>query len=146
MAHAQHLALRQIPPARRAYNPDRSRVLGWYVARHDEDRYDETTEYRIGLFDAATEEELTFFVIMVRERADTGATEGQHLRSAAFDPADDGFILLRFADDSEQRRAVDEAYEALRAPPSADVVMDDEEKEDRARLLKEAERLRKRKK
>lgn len=144
MSRTQPLALRQIPPAQRAYSRDRSRVLAWYVARHDEDRYDETTEYRIGLFDARTEEQLTAFVTSVHERADANAKEGEHLESAAFDPADEEVVVLRFADGSQQRRRVDEAFKALESDPAAlGVVMSDAERSVRERLRKLAEKLKK---
>ena len=143
MGRAQSVALRQIPPARRAYNSDRSHVLGWYVARHDEDRYDEVTEYRVALFDAETEEELTFLVTSVHERADTGAKEGEHLESAAFDKSDEEIIVLRFADGSEQRRRVGEDFEVLDRNPEDDgIVMSDAEKRIRERMRREAEELR----
>jgi hypothetical protein len=139
------VALRQIPSARRAYSADRSLVIGWYVARHAEDRYDETTEYRVALFDALTEEELVFLATSVHERADTGAKEGEHLVSAAFDGADENVIVLRFADGAEQRRRVDEGFDFLESNP-ADFggVMSDAEKRLRERLRAQAEKLRSR--
>jgi hypothetical protein len=142
MSRPLHLALRQIPPAQRAYNRDRSRVLGWYVARHDEDRYDETTEYRIGVFNAA-EEELTFLVTSVHERADTGVKEGQPLVSAAFDPADEDTLILRFADKSEERRRVDEAFNVLKPSKDLGLRVSDAEKRVLERLRQQAEKLKK---
>lgn len=144
MSRALHLALRQIPPAQTAHNHDRSRVLGWYIARHDEDRYDETTEFRIGLFDARTEEELTFFVTSVHERTDTGAKDGALLKSAAFDPTDEELIVLRFADGSEERRPVDEAFKSLEtSPEDFGGELSDAERRVRERLRKRAEKLKK---
>ena len=143
MSRAPAVALRQIPPARRAYTSDRSRVLGWYVARHDEDRYDEVTEYRVALFDVETEEELTFLVTSVHERADTGVKEGEHLESAAFDMSDEDIIVMRFADGSVQRRRVDEGFESLdHNPEDYGVKMSDAEKRIRERLRARAEDLR----
>ena len=140
-AHARSLG--QIDPARRAYNADRSLVLGWYVARHDEDRYDETTEYRVALFDAATGEELVFLATSVHERSDTGAKEGEHLESAAFDAADEDVIVLRFADGGETRRRVDEDAAALEAnPEDYGGVVSDAEKRVRVRLRTRVEELR----
>lgn len=142
MSRARALELRQIRPAQRAYNPDRSWVLGWYVARHDEDRYDEVTEYRIALFDAETEEELIFFVTSVRERADTRVKEGQHLASAAFDAADEDIIVMRFVDGSEVRRRVDEDFDVLdRNPEDYGVEMPDAEKRVRDMMREQAEKL-----
>lgn len=142
MSHTFHLALPQIPITHRAHNHDRTFVLGWYVARHDEDRYDETTEYRIGLFDAATEEELTFFVTSVHERADTGSKDGEHLEAASFDPTDENLIVLRFADDSEERYPVDHAYKSLeRNPEDFGVVVSDAEKRIRERLRRDRDEL-----
>lgn len=142
MSRARNVPLRLIPAPDRAYNPDRSLVLGWYVARHDEDRYDETTEYRVALFDAETEEELITLVTSVHERADTGSKVGEHLASAAFDAADEEVIVLRFDDGSETRRRVDESFANLaRNPEDLGVVMSDAEKRIRAELLAEAEEL-----
>lgn len=143
MSRPFFLELRQIPPDKRAYNPDRSRVLGWYVSRHDEDRYDEVTEYRVALFDAQSEEELIFLVTSVHERADTGVKEGEHLDSAAFDAADENILVLRFVDGSETRRRVDEAFDILdRNPEDLGVVVSDAEKRVLDRLRKLAEKLR----
>lgn len=143
MSHAQSLTLRQIPAAHRAYNPDRSRVLGWYVARHDEDRYDEVTEYRVALFDVKTKEELTFFATSVRERADTGAKKGEHLASAAFDAADEDVIVLRFVDGKKERHRVDEDFDVLDRNPEDDgIAVSEAEKHIRDLMRKEAEKLR----
>jgi hypothetical protein len=142
MSRALDAALHQIPAERQAFNEDRSVVLGWYVARHDEDRYDETTEYRVGLFDAATGELLTFFVTSVHERADTGTREGEHLASAAFDPADEYTVVLRYRDGSEQRCAVDEHVRELKNMEDYGVVVSDAEKRNRERLNRDREALR----
>lgn len=142
MSLGQALALRQIPPARRAYNPGRTLVLGWYVARHDEDRYDEVTEYRVALFDAKTGEELMFLATSVHERADTGAKKGEHLASAAFDAADEDVIVMRFVDGKEERRRVDEDFEALEHDPEdSGVEVSDAERRVRDRMRQDAERL-----
>jgi hypothetical protein len=145
MGRAQDLALGQIPAAQRAYSGDRSRVLGWYVARHDEDRWDEVTEYRVALFDARTEERLTFLVTSVHERTDTGTKDGEHLASAAFDPADDNTIILRYADGSEQRRQADEAFKKVleQNPEDRGVVMSEGERSMRERMRQMAEKLKK---
>lgn len=144
MGRTMHLDLRQIRPEQRAEDRARGLVLGWYVARHDEDRYDETTEYRVGLFDAATEEELTFFVTSVHERADTGQQDGQHLEAAAFD-ADPMTIVLRYRDGSEQRVRIDQEHAALAQDPAEyGVVVSDAERELRASLLEDARKLRRR--
>lgn len=136
-------ALKQIDPSRRAYNAGRTLVLGWYVARHDEDRYDETTEYRVGLFAVQTEEELNSFVCSVHERADTGAKTGEHLAAAAFDAADEDVVLLRFVDGREERRRVDEGFESLDSDPEKfGVVVSDAEKRIRAQLREERDKLR----
>jgi len=140
--HRTHAALGQIPPDRRAYNSDRSFVIGWYVAGHDEDRYDETTVYQVGLFDAQTEEELTFYVTSVRERADTGTQDGQHLASAAFDPAEALTIVLHFADGTEQRiRPLDEVNQRLAPQRDLGVVRSEAEHRVRARMRADAEVL-----
>lgn len=145
MGRAMHLDLRQIRPEQRAVDHARGLVLGWYVARHDEDRYDETTEYRVGLFDARTEEELTFFVTSVHERADTGARDGEHLASVAFDPEDAMRVVLRFDDGSERRLQMCEEDELLdRDPEELGVEVCDAERELRALMAEEAAQLRKR--
>lgn len=142
MSRALHLLLPQVPSEKRSYNHDRSLVLGWWVARHDEDRYDETTEYRIALFDTQTEEELTFFVTSVHERADTGQKDGEFLDSAAFDPDDEITIVLRFAGGSETRHRLDETYKALeRNPEEFGVVVSDAEKRIREELRQDFEKL-----
>lgn len=144
MGGAQALALRRIPASKRAYNPDRSRVLGWYVARHEEDRFDETTEYRVAIFDAETEEELTFLVTSVHERTDEGTKEGEHLESAAFDPKDEDIIVMRFVDGSEERRRMDEDFQVLDRNPEDDgVEVSDAEKMFRDMMRADAEKLKK---
>lgn len=135
MSHALAVALRQIPPAQRVTSRDSAFVIGWYVARHDEDRYDETTEYRVALFDARTEEEITYVVTSVHERMDSGSQEGQYLVSAAFDPEDVWTVVLHFDDKSEQRCRWDDQYKALDVDvEELGVVMSDEEKEILAEL------------
>ncbi len=144
MSASMQLALRQIPPAQRAYNGARTLVLGWYVARHDEDRYDEVTEYRVGVFDAKTEEEITFLVTTVRERADSGAKSGEHLASAAFDRKDEGTLVLRFDGGRKERHRLDEDFEVLERNPEDDgIEVSDAEKMIREMMREEAEQLKK---
>lgn len=142
MSRALDADLHQIPPERRAFNSNRSVVLGWYVARHDEDRYDETTEYRVGLFDSATGERLTFFVFSVHERADTGTKQGEHLVCATFDPADEYTIVFGFADGSEQRAGILDQFKVLeRSAADLGVVESDAEKEAWERMRQNAAQL-----
>lgn len=107
------LRLDQVPASQRVASHDGAWVLGWYVARHSEDRYDESTTWWVGLFEARTGDELTSFVTSSHERADTGAKEGSALVSAAFDPVDDEVVVLRYADGTEGRHRVDEEFRFL---------------------------------
>src|SRR5579884_2380856 len=104
--------LPEIPGDQRTRSADGSRVVGWYVSRSRDDRYDDETNYEIKIFDVATGEEESLLGRSHRIQRDTGEEDGKPIRSVGFSGESNDTVVITYSDGTQETVRM-EAREAI---------------------------------